>query len=76
MFVGRAQQIMLKLSSFILPIWSLSLKSVAYIFPFIEFYFAELEHWHQYRVGRMGFKRIFDNVQHATSAVCFLMLLG
>ena len=48
----RPGEIMLKLSGFILAsIWSLCLKTVAYIFPLMEFYLAELEHWHQYRVG-------------------------
>ena len=33
---------------------------------FIEFYFEELGHWYQYRVGRPGgSKRSFDNVQNA-----------
>ena len=63
---------MLKLSSFILPMWLMFEIGGIHI-PFYRVLFCRAGH--QYRVGRIGFKSIFDNVQHASPAVCLLVLL-
>ena len=42
----------------------------------VEFYFSELGHWHQYRVGRrMGLKSGFDHVQHSIALLCCTSLI-